>query len=285
MSVLGRGLATLATSALLAPAALAVVPAPERVQDAIAETNVAAGRTVAVRLELSLQIGDRPAVASGELVSHPTGLARLELRGTGDLVERHLLQGSELSVSRNGLPIEESRVFLPPYFILQSDTGTTLRAALESFGILADVLGLGECGDADCLVFGDPSREVPRPEPAPVLGLERYGEPAAPEDEAGEEPRPGGAGGEPDLPIARLWVDARSYEVRGVDSADGVKIRFGPVASFDDLRVPAWIHIEQPGKAPARLDVMRATQVNAPASAFSREWLLTPVAPQDELAR
>ena len=154
--------------AALAGVAQGSVPTAERIETAIAQTNVSSGRVQALRLELSLQIGDRPAVATGVLVSHPTGLARLELHGAGDLVERHLLQGSELMVSRNGRLIDEYRIFLPPLFILQADSVLTLRAALESFDVRVDVVGLADCGEADCFVLGDPTREVPRPEP-PVM--------------------------------------------------------------------------------------------------------------------
>ena len=74
----------------------------------------------------------------------------------------------------------------------------------------------------------------------------------------------------------KLWIDTESYEVRGIDLASGVRVRLGPIAVFDELRVPAWISIEQPGKAPARLDVVRASLVDAAASAFTRAWLLAP---------
>ncbi|MBW2385628.1 MAG: hypothetical protein JRG92_18505 [Deltaproteobacteria bacterium] len=266
-----------------------VVPSADRVEAAVAETNVAAGREQAIKLEMSLQIGERPGVASAELISHPTGLARLELRGSGNLVERHLLQGSELSAVRNGRPLEEPRTFLPPFFVLQSDTATTLRAALESFAVQVDFVGLAECGENDCLVVGDPERAVPRPELPPLAGLGAYeSEQDAEAEETGlirQEPNAGKAPsdrGEDDAersPVAKLWVDARSFEVRGMDFLNGVRVRLGPAASFDNLSVPAWILIEEIGKAPARFDVLRASQVNAPASAFSRDWLMAPIEP------
>jgi hypothetical protein len=263
------------------------VPAADRVQAAIAENNVASGRGQAVRLEMSLQMGDRPDVAEAELISHPTGLARLELRGAGHVVERHLLQGSELTVSRNGVVLDTYRTFLPPFFILQAASALTLRAALETFDVDVDLVGLAECGELDCLVLGDPSRVVPRPEPPPIAGLEAYAE----QTEAGSEDHgeglvlietdEPGAQGDPQgpPPVARLWVDIRSYDVRGMDFENGVRIRLGPAAIFDELRVPAWILIEEPDKIPARFDVLRASQVNAPASAFTREWLLAPIDP------
>jgi len=264
------------------------VPDADRVQKAIAENNVSSGRQQAVRLEMNLQMGERMGVAHAELISHPTGLARLELRGAGHIVERHLLQGSELTVSRNGELLEKFRTFLLPFFILQSESALQLRAALETFSVQVDLVGLAECGEYDCLVLGDPQRVVPRPEVPPIAGLESF-EPEAELDEA--------SGDEADLadepamergpappvdeaerePVARLWVDAQSYDVRGIDFENGVSMRLGPVVVFDKLRVPAWILIEEPGKATARFDVLRASQVNAPASAFTREWLLAPI--------
>ena len=99
----GRALAAAAGVVLLLPvlSASAFVPRADRVADAIARTNKADGRAQALRLELNLRIEDGEPVAKGELVTHPTGLARLELRGAGDLVERHVLQGSEHRASRN----------------------------------------------------------------------------------------------------------------------------------------------------------------------------------------
>jgi hypothetical protein len=89
----------------------------------------------------------------------------------------------------------------------------------------------------------------------------------------------------PDLPIAiearlpRLWVDVEELQVRRIDRASGVFTIFGPFVSFDELRVPAWFEIHEPGAAPIRFEVDRAVQVNAPPQAFSRKWLLTPVEP------
>jgi hypothetical protein len=276
--------------AAAAPALHAYVPPAERIHGAIAATNKADGRDQAVRLELSMQIGERPGVATGELVSHPTGLARLELQGAGGLIERHLLQGNELMVTRNGQPLDDPRAFLLPFFLLQADRADTLRAALTSFSVLPDQIGLAECGDADCLVIGDPTRTVSPPDPPPVRGLDRYeaikGRQAGMTDAgteasaAGSALGPGGVArdGVPRTGAAasawpRLWVETGTFEIRGFDGADGVKIRLGPIASFEELRVPAWITIEEPGRAPARLEVLGATQVTAPASAFSRDWL------------
>jgi hypothetical protein len=273
----------------------AFVPTAERIQDAIAETNVASGRDQALRLELTLQIGQRPGVASAELISHPTGLARLELRAGPDLVERHLLQGDVMRVSRNGEMLDEHRYFLPPLFVLQADSSVTLRAALSSLDVLVDVVGLTECDESDCFVIGDKSREISRREPPKLPGLEGYDPPEEDADDLDleSESAPGPAMSAPgpgvdEVPSARIWpnvmVDVGSYEVRAIETAAGVRIQLGPIAVFDKLRVPAWILIHEPGRAPARFDVVRASQVNAPASAFKQSWLLSPVISQPEAA-
>ena len=63
------------------------VPRADRVIDAVAVANVSGRRVRALRYRLKLHIGDGPPVAAGDLVSHPTGLARLELRASGGLIE------------------------------------------------------------------------------------------------------------------------------------------------------------------------------------------------------
>lgn len=287
----------------VAPAASsAFVPAPDRVADAVASTNRADGRQESLRLELSMSIGDRTDVGTGDLVTHPSGLARLELRGAGGLVERHLLRGTERLATRNGERIGDARFFLPPVFLLQSQSGAALQAALESFGVAASVIGLAPCGDDDCYVLGDPARAVPRPPYPPIRGIESYAEveevsgaDGAVEEDLAERVvfSDGGtladeraaaefeAGAEGDAPIARslLWIELESYEIKQLDSRSGVRVTFGPEALFDDLRVPAWIRIEEAGKSPVKFNVMRATKVSAPASAFSEEWLDAAVIP------
>jgi len=275
----------------------ATVPNAERIEAAVADSNVAAGRDTAIKLELSMQIGDRRGVATAELVSHPTGLARLELRGAGNLVERHLLQGGELLVSRGGRLLEQHRTFLPPYFILQADTAHSVRATLESFGVQAETVGLAACGEGDCLVIGDPRQAVSRPEYPPLRGLDEESAPDGTasielEDdvvadegrdeggvEDGEEGREEADGDTRFWPS--LWVDIDSYEVRGIDTADGTRIRLGPIVSYGDLHVPGWVTIEEPGREVVRFDVTRASRVTAAASAFTQNWLLRPIETED----
>ena len=233
--VLFAGFATLA----LAGAAGAAIPTAKKIAEAVAEANRATGRDAPVLLDVTLTIGEGEPAATGVLAAHPTGLARLELRSHRGFVERHLLQGNAHSASRDGVLLEEPRFFLPPVFLLQASSGPTLSAALASFGVDPLRAELGRVGDHDCYVLG------------------------------GRLP-PTGDGVEPPLPS--LWIDLDSHEVVRMD-VPGVRFQFGPSQAFYGIRAPRWISIEAPGRPPARLNVLRATPANAPAAAFSADWL------------
>ena len=236
----------LASLAVATPAG-AVIPSPLKLADAAAEANDAAGRAEPLWFEVSLRIGDGEPVAKGKLATHPTGLARLELRSRRGFVERHLLQGDAYTVSRDGRTIEKPRPFLPPVFLLQATSGAVLRAALESFGVAADDVVLGRVEEQDCYVFGG---RLPR--------------------KPGEEERR----------LPSLWVDLESYEVVRIDWRDGVRFLFGPSADFGGgIRAPRWIGIEAPGQPPARLDVLRVGRADAPAAAFGIDWVTAPLTP------
>lgn len=266
----GEPLARWRSAAVWALAALWVVspasahiPAASRIVGAIAQANRASGRGQPLRLEVSLRIGDGSPVAMGELVTHPTGLARLELRGAHGLVERHLLQGTEHTASRNGRELEDPREFLPPLFLIQSDSALTLRTAFESFDVEVDAIGLAACGERDCYVVGDPSRVPPPPPPV--------GQGPAPLPERVRAEVRGSSDRSGVLP--KVWIDIVTYEVRRMDFAGGVRVKLGPVAVFDEIQVPSWLEIDQPEHRPVRLEILRATAVNAPAAAFSKGWL------------
>jgi len=275
----------------LVSSAFAFVPGANRTLKAIARANRASGRTQAIRLELTMRIGDRDAVAAGELISHPSGLARLELRGYGGRVDRYLLSGNELLAAKDGQRLDRPQPMLQPFFLLQPATETTLRAALETFGVQSEWIGLAPCGEQDCFVIGDPRLAVPLPQSVdPVTdGLDVLDDPLASlesEPESGEEVSSEGerlAGPVLALPedglIPRFWVDTRELQVRRIDRKSGVFIVFGPMANFEKLKVPAWFEIHEPGAQIIRFDVDRAVQVNAPPQAFSRKWLMAPADP------
>jgi hypothetical protein len=240
-----RALAVALACALWLPApARAVVPGAEKVADAVARSNRAAGRADPLLLDVTLRIGDSPPLADGVLAAHPSGLARLELRSHQGFVERHLLQGSEYTASRDGELLRTPRPFLPPVFLLQASSGAALRAALASFGVEEGEVVLGLADDHDCYVLGGRAR---------------------------------GADGE-GARLPSVWVDSESFDVVRIDRPDGVRYRFGPQSRLDKIQVPAWIAIEVPGQEPVRLDVVRAAPADAPAAAFGTDWLVA--APQ-----
>jgi hypothetical protein len=226
---------------LFAAPAAAVIPNAQKIADAVAETNRAEGRSDPLILDVTLRIGDSAPLATGVLASHPTGLARLELRSNQGFVERHLLQGSEYRASRDGQLLRSPRLFLPPLFLLQAVSGAVLRAALSSFGVSAGEVVLGLADDRDCYVLGG---RLPRAT-------------------AGDERR-----------LPSLWIDMETYGVVRIDAQDGVRFRFGPPGSFDGIRAPSWIAIEVPDQMPVRLDVLRVAPANAPAASFGTDWLV-----------
>jgi len=229
-----------------AAVAAAATPSPEKIADAVAETNRLSGRSIPVLLELTLSIGGRERAATVVLASHPTGLARLELSSSQGFVERHLLQGNSYTASRDGELLNRPYPFLAPLFFLQAGSGAALRAALVSYGVASGQAVLGRLGDRDCYVFG------------------------------GRMPR--GADGEERM-LPSLWVDMETYEVVQIDRPDGVRFRFGPSTRFESIQAPQWIAVEAPGQPAARLEVVRVAPANAPAAAFGIQWLSAPANP------
>jgi hypothetical protein len=237
-AALVAGLLLVAGLGRVAPAA---IPGAEKIAEAVAETNRVSGRAEPLWVDVKLRIGDGPPVASGVLASHPTGLARLELKSQRGFVERHLLQGDAYKASRDGRLLDgDERPFLPPLFLLQASSGAALRAALGSDGVAVEEAVLGRVEERDCYVLG------------------------------GRLPL-GRSGRAPSLPA--LWVDLRSYEVVRIDRADGVRFRLGPYHSFGGIRAPRWIQIEAPDQPLARLEIERVVPANAPAAAFGIDWL------------
>lgn len=305
----------LACALCLASPARSFIPQAERVETATAEANKASGRTRPLQLELTLRVADREPIGTGVLVTHPTGLARLELQDAQGIVERHLLQGTDHSASRDGREVEGPRAFLPPLFLLQGDSAPTLRSAMTTFGLDVDAIGLAPCGEKVCYVVGDPARMPPLPPlteaelaalatrraeaggDLPAIGEERLGL-----DDAAEDPV---VGSETDGPVdglsgegergegsagtradggaaAAIWIESESFEIVRLDSRDGVITELGPKAVFGDVQFPQWVMIREPDREPVRLDFLQVVPVNAPAAVFRRSWLLRSPAPEGE---
>jgi len=261
----------------------AFIPKGDRIAEAAAEANKAGERAQALQLELTLRVAEREPIGTGVLVTHPTGLARLELRDAGQRVERHLLVGTEHTASRNGEPLASPRPFLPPLFLLQVDSPMTFRRALTDYRLDPDAVSLAPCGTRVCYVIGDPARVAPPPpeeeEQGEGLdpGEEARGEPfeTAVDDEDvladGEDLE---TGSEP--PRATLWIDTESFEIRRMLFSDGVAVDFGEFVDWDGVRFPDSITISEPLREPVRFDILAVTPVNAPAAEFRRAWLIPP---------
>ena len=285
------------------PVAQAFIPMADRTMSEIAEVNRASKRNQALQLDLTMRVGGRDPIARGQLVSHPSGLARLELKGFDGRVDRYLLSGRELLGAKDGRRLDQPQPLLQPFFFLQPSTSMTLRAALHAFDVLSGSIGLAPCGEEDCFVIGDPRLEAPLPAPEaialedgisadsviddpldPYAAGEIYELPATTDSE-GESMGLEDALEGPELGISedallpRLWVDTEDLQVRRIDRASGVFTIFGPIVSFDKVMVPAWFEVHEPDAEPIRFEVDRAVQVNAPPQAFSRKWVFAPVAP------
>jgi hypothetical protein len=262
------GVAVALAAAVLAFPASGVIPKAERIAAAAARANQSASRSQALQLDLTLRVADREPIGTGKLVTHPTGLARLELRDAAGRVERHLLLGTEHSASRNGSELEKPREFLPPLFLLQVDSPATLEQALADYGLDVRAASLAPCGQQLCYVLGDPTRVPPPPAPTPE-------ELAAMVESA---PREGFLFDTPanPAPSPTIWIETRTFEIVRIELGRGVSIAFGSVADFGGVRFPGSIAIQEPEREPVRFDVLGVTAVNAPAAGFSRVWLLTP---------
>jgi hypothetical protein len=276
-----------AASCLLVVPASAVVPEAERIARATAKANKAAARSQALQLELTLRVAERDPIGAGKLVTHPTGLARLELRDAADRVERHLLVGTEHDASRDGEELERPRAFLPPLFLLQVDSPATFEQALSDFGLDVEAAALAPCGKRVCYVLGDPARVAPPPPPTPEELAEMEAVEARGESVRGqiielepdiEEPDPDA----PARPVPSLWVDTRTFEIVRIESRGGIVVEFGPTVEFGDVRFPDFFTIQEPEREPIRFDILGVTPVNAPAAGFQRAWLMTPPEPDPD---
>ena len=83
MRGVARGVIALCVAVALRTPAGAALPAAARVAGAVASTNRADRRATALELGVELVRDGSEVVGKGTLQVHPSGLARLELRGAG----------------------------------------------------------------------------------------------------------------------------------------------------------------------------------------------------------
>ena len=229
---------------LCSPPVRSHVPQSDRIAAAVAAANRSAGRLGVLKLEVALYLeaSEQP-VATGELLSDPGGLARLELRGSGGVVERHLFRGGELLARRDGSVLDAPRPFLPPLFLLQAKSGDGLTAVLSILGVSAHEVALGYEGEHDCYVLG---------------GRTSSHRPAV------QSPRPS------------FWVDQESLEPVRIDRGDGVRFRLGSPTAFGSVRLPSRIEISDSHGFLAHLEILSAQEVSASAESFRPGWLSAP---------
>jgi hypothetical protein len=219
---------------------LAYIPSAERVAAAVAAANRGAGRLGVLELEVALALpGSEEPAATGELVSHPGGLSRLELRGPDGTVERYLLRGGRLLASRDRQTIDTPRPLLPPLFLLQAKSGDVLMASLLTLGVSAHEVALGYEGERDCYVLG------------------------------GRTP----SGAAVSLPGPALWVDQESLEPVRFDRGDGLRFVLGSPTSFGSIRLPSWVEIDDSRGLRARLEILSAQAASSSPEWFRPDWL------------
>lgn len=143
------------TLALLALPSAAHSPTGQRVTSQLIDKNRAAGRTQALSLRVSLQLGpQQTVVASGTLDTHPNGNARLELSNAEGIVERHLSRRGVVSASRDGREVSNPRPFLAPLPLLQLESPIAYRDQLGGRS-LGEPVALGYVGQHDCYILGN----------------------------------------------------------------------------------------------------------------------------------
>ncbi len=271
---LRAGIALVLVTLLAAAVSHALVPAAERIAKAMANANEASSRDQALQLELTLRVADREPIGTGKLITHPSGLARLELRDASGRVERHLRVVTDHTASRGGRELEEPRAFLPPLSFLQADSSDVLLQALSDYGLDPNAAALAPCGGSICYVLGDPKRVAPAPAESDLA--KEVGLPAGSSGASTAAKVPATAGEAADPVIPGLWVDSRSFEIVRMQGLDGAVVDFGPVVDFSGVRFPGSITIYEPEREPIRFDIQSIVPVNAPAAGFRRAWLLTP---------
>jgi hypothetical protein len=219
-----RASAGAAAAALLLVAswpAAGVIPSAERVRREIARTNVQAGRSQPLVLELVVLGEDGVAAGSGRAVLDPAGNARLQLELSDGRREFHERTPAGYSATRDGAPVERARPLLAPFGLLQARSEAGVAAALASLGGDPERADLGMSGGADCWVLG------------------------------GRDPGPFDANGRPSY-----WFDQDARRPVRIDAAAGVRFRFGPSAKHAPaIFFPAWYGVEAPGWPRVRVEI------------------------------
>jgi hypothetical protein len=224
-----RGLAALLAALLAAAPAAAVIPAPEAVRREIARTNVQAGRSQPLVVEVAVVGEAGEQAGSGRAVLEPGGPARLHLTLADGRREFHERTLAGYSATRDDVRIERALPLLPPVALLQARSEAEVAAVIASLGGEPERVDLGMAGGADCWVLG------------------------------GRDPGPFDANTRPSY-----WFDQDGRRPIRIDEAAGVRFRFGPPAKHPPaIFFPAWYTVEAPGWPRWRIEVRSVTAGSA----------------------
>ena len=157
-SGLSTSLCAICMVLVLATSGIAYAPSTAQLCELIGARNLAAGRTEALSLLVSLRLGDSQDVAAeGRLDSDPSGLSRLDLVGV-DVRWRQLNLQGRLYGSRSGVFSQTARPLLPPLYYLQVNSFEKLAALLDLPVDFPTAVSFSQLGDKDCFVLSS-SRE------------------------------------------------------------------------------------------------------------------------------
>jgi hypothetical protein len=223
--------AVLAALAIATPAG-AVIPSAEAVRSEIARTNVQAGRSQPLVLELSVVNESGEPAASGRAVLDPGGPARLHLTLADGRREFHERTITGYVATRDDVRLDRALPLLAPVALLQARSEAEVAAALAALGGEPERVDLGMAGGADCWVLG------------------------------GRDPGPFETNRRPSY-----WFDQDARRPVRIDEAAGVRFHFGPPAKHPPaIFFPAWYTVEAPGWPRWRVEVRSVTTGNVAAS-------------------
>ncbi|MDG2332849.1 MAG: hypothetical protein P8Q97_01355 [Myxococcota bacterium] len=205
------------------------------------------------------------------------------------------IQGLELYDAVRALAAEQEAAEAAGFSI---EEWQEMTAALEAEGVeirsIVDLAPRGGEGGSEAPPAPSGLDSLPENELAGAARAESPGEgeplSGAPETETGEvavsaAETPVVRGGEPGaeeleepVPLASpgLWIDRKSYGIRGLDAAGGVRTRLGPEAVYDGVRFPGWVEIQEPGREAVRLHVLAISPVLDEPEMYGPAWLLEP---------
>lgn len=220
--------AALVALVLAALPAGAVVPSAEAVRREIARTNVEAGRSQPLVLDVEVIGESGEPVASGRALLDPAAPARLQLTLADGRREFHERTLAGYTATREGAPIQRAQPLLPPVALLQARHEADVAAALLALGGEPERVDLGISVGSDCWVLG------------------------------GRDPGPFDANTRPSY-----WFDQDARRPVRIDQADGTRFRFGPPAKHPPgIFFPAWYTVEAPGWPRVRVEVRHVTTGN-----------------------